>query len=96
MSGSSRYIQIALQQAGRQRAIDGFYVSMFPLMTYLLTYLSTSWSRVFLEKLNDSQLFKKFPVFDGTRKFITAFTCPYPEPSRTTPCTHIPLPEDSY
>ena len=31
------------------------------------------WSRVLLEKLNNFQLVKKFPVFCGTQKFITAF-----------------------
>jgi len=37
-------------------------------------YLLTPWSRVLLEKLNGSQLVKKFPAFYGTRRFITAFT----------------------
>jgi hypothetical protein len=40
--------------------------------TYLLTYLLTPWSRVLLEKLTGLQLVKKFPAFDGTRRFITA------------------------
>jgi hypothetical protein len=31
-------------------------------------------TRVLLEKLNDSQLVKKFPAIFGTRRFITAFT----------------------
>ena len=44
------------------------------LLTYLLTYLITPWSRVHLEKLTGSQLVKKFPAFYGTRRFITAFT----------------------
>jgi len=39
------------------------------ILTYLLTYLLTPWCRVLLEKL-----VKKFPVFHGTRKFITALT----------------------
>jgi hypothetical protein len=43
-------------------------------LTILLTYLLTAWRRVLLEKLAGSQLVKKFPVFYGTRKFITAFT----------------------
>ena len=43
-------------------------------LTYLLTYLLTSWSRVLLEKLTDSQLVEKFPAIYGTRRFITAFT----------------------
>ena len=37
-------------------------------------YLLTPWSRVPLEKLTVSQLVKNFPVFYGTRRFITAFT----------------------
>ena len=37
------------------------------------TYLLTPWSIV-LEKLTGPQLVKKFPVFYGTRKFITSFT----------------------
>ena len=42
--------------------------------TLLLTYLFTPWSRVLLEKLTGFQLVKKFPVFYGTRRFITAIT----------------------
>jgi len=35
-------------------------------LIYSLTYLLIPWSRVFLEKLPDSQLVKKFPTFYGT------------------------------
>jgi len=51
------------------------FISKLPslLPTYLLTYLPIAWSRVFLEKLIDSQLVKKFPAFYGTRNFFTAF-----------------------
>ena len=45
----------------------------FPL-TYLLTYLLTTWCRVLLEKLPGLQIVKKFPAFHGTRTFITALT----------------------
>jgi hypothetical protein len=41
---------------------------------YLLTYLLTPWSRVLLEKLTGLQLFKKFPAFYGTRRFLTELT----------------------
>jgi len=41
---------------------------------YLLTYLLIPWSRALLEKLTGSQLVKKFPIFCGTRRFITTFT----------------------
>jgi hypothetical protein len=41
---------------------------------YLLNYLLTPLSRILLEKLTGSQLFKKFPAFYGAQKFITAFT----------------------
>jgi len=44
------------------------------LRTYLLTYLLTPWSRVFLEKLTGFHLVKKFTAFYGTRRFIIAFT----------------------
>ena len=38
------------------------------------TYLLTPWCRVLLEKLTGLQLVKKFPVFHGTRRFITVLT----------------------
>jgi hypothetical protein len=47
-----------------------FRISLLPLHSYLLTL----WSRVLLEKLTGLQLVKKFPVFFGTPRFITAFT----------------------
>jgi hypothetical protein len=36
--------------------------------------IPSSWSRVLLEKLTVTQLFKKFPAFYGTRRFLTMFT----------------------
>jgi len=54
------------------------------------TYLLTPWGRALLEKLIDSQLFKIFPAFYGTLRFITTLqvsaTCPYPEPDQSRPC----------
>jgi hypothetical protein len=44
------------------------------IITYLLIYLLTLWSKVLFEKLTGSQLVKKIPAFYGTRIFITAFT----------------------
>ena len=44
------------------------------LLIYLFTYLLTPWCRVLLEKLTGLQLVKKFPAFQGTRRFITALT----------------------
>jgi hypothetical protein len=41
----------------------------------------TPWSRGLLEKLRVFQLFKKFPAFYGTQRFITALTRAY----------HLPL-----
>ena len=38
------------------------------------TYLLTPWCTVLLEKLTGLQLVKKFPIFHGTRRFITALT----------------------
>jgi len=64
--------------------LNYFYLLTNPpyLLTYLLTYLLnylltnvlTPWNRVLLEKLTVSQIVKKFPPFNGTRKDITAFT----------------------
>ena len=50
------------------------FVSIYSILTYLLTYLLTPWCRVLLEKLTSLHLVKKFPAFHGTRRFITALT----------------------
>ena len=42
--------------------------------TQVFTYLLTPWCRVPLEQLTGLQIFKKFPAFHGTRRFIIAFT----------------------
>ena len=44
------------------------------IFVHLLTYLLAPCSRVVLEKLTCSQIFKNFPAFYGTRNFIIAFT----------------------
>ena len=53
-----------------------FYVTweIFRIKNSFYTYLLTPRSRVLLEKLTGLQLVKKFPVFYGTRRFITALT----------------------
>ena len=51
--------------------LSSFYrISHTPAYTYLLTPCC----RVLLEQLTGLQLVKKFPVFHGTRRFITAHT----------------------
>ena len=49
-------------------------------------------------KLTGFQLVKKFPTFYGTRRFITESqvpaTSPYPQPARSSPYSHVPLPDD--
>ena len=40
----------------------------------LYPYSLTPWCRVLPEQLTGLQLFKKFPAFHGTRRFITALT----------------------
>jgi hypothetical protein len=71
---------------------------LLTLLTYLLTYLLISWSRVLLENLTGFQLVKKFPEFYTTRRFIphsqVPASCDYPEPARSSPYPHIPLPEN--
>jgi len=53
---------------------NGMLSELDPQHSIDLSYLLTPWSRVPLEKLNGSQLVKKFPTFYGTQKFITTFT----------------------
>ena len=68
------------------------------LLTYLLTYLLTPWSRVLLENLTDFQLGKKFSAFYEPENSLphsqVPANCPYPEPARSSPYLHIPIPED--
>jgi hypothetical protein len=52
--------------------VQTYCVSVYSLLTYLLTYLLTPRSRVLLEKPTGSQLVKKFPTFYGIR-----FSLPY-------------------
>ena len=40
------------------------------IITIIITYFFTPWSKVLIEKLIGLHLFKKFPAFYGTRKFI--------------------------
>ena len=44
------------------------------LLTYVISYSITPWSRVLLEKLIGLQLVKKFPTFYVTRRFISPVT----------------------
>ena len=57
--------------------------------TYI--YLLTPWGKVLLEKLK----LKHFMEPDGslTHSQVPA-TCFYPEPDQSSPCPHIPLPDD--
>ena len=73
--------------------------STMDLLTYLLTYLLTPWSRVLLEKLTGSAASQEIPCIFGTRRFITVFTkvpatCPYLEPTPSSPHNPLPLPEN--
>jgi len=68
------------------------------ILIYLPTYSLTPWSRV-LEKLTSFQLVKKFPTLWNPKCSLPhshmPTTCPFPEPDQSSPCPHIPLPEDS-
>ena len=67
------------------------------LLTNLLTYLLTPWSRVLLQKLTGFQLVKKFPAFMEPEASLphsqVPATSPYPEPARYSPCPYILLPD---
>jgi len=52
---------------------SGFMKEVVFLDKLIYCYLLTYSMEVLLEKLTESQLVKKFPVFHGTRKFITTF-----------------------
>jgi hypothetical protein len=86
-----------IKQNGKLILEDKRKVGKHLVITYILTYLHTPQSRVLLEKLTSVQLVKEFPVFYKTRKFITAATsaptCSNPEPARSSPYPHIPLPK---
>ena len=65
----------------------------------LRTYLFTPWSRAPLEKLTGSAASQEIPRIFGTRRFLTypqaPATCPYPDPTPSSPHHPLPLPEDS-
>jgi hypothetical protein len=50
-----------------------------------------SWSQILLEKLIVDQLFKTFPTFYGTGKFIGGSGWFSHEPDETSPDFHIPF-----
>ena len=58
--GEMRNKKISVRNCGCKRLLEDL-----GLVTYLLTYLLTTWIRV-LEKLSSSQLVKKLPAFYGT------------------------------
>ena len=71
------------------RCVQGQQHPTYELMVYFRNYcLLTPWSRVLPGKLTGPQLLKKFPACYGNQRFITAFTCPYPEPDRSSPSPH--------
>jgi len=63
--------------------VNGIYLRYFIYSVTCFTGIGanklTKWSRVLLEKLTVSQLFR-FPAFYGNRSFVTAFTSPPPIP----------------
>jgi hypothetical protein len=55
-----------------------YFILIFVFVFFLIecsnfSSILTPWSRVLLEKLTGLQLVKKFPAFNGNRRFITAF-----------------------
>ena len=62
---------------------------------YIYIYIRHPCSSILIEKLTDFQIVKKFSAYNGTRRFITAFTSA-PILSQINPVhdNQIPLPED--
>ena len=63
-----------------------------------VTYLLTPWGRVLLEKLTGSAASQEIPRFlepecSSPYSQVPA-TCPYPEPTPSSPHNPLPLPED--
>ena len=64
-----------------------------------LTYLLTPWSRVLLEKLTGSAASQEIPRILRNTKGSSPYsqvpaTCPYPEPTPSSPHNPLPFPED--
>jgi len=80
------------------KVVDLLSYSLTYLLTYLLTFLLTQRSRVLLDNLRGSQLSINSPHFpepEGSLQHSQVPpTCRYPEPYISSPCSHIPLPED--
>jgi len=67
--------------------------------TNLLTYLLTPWNRVLLEKLTGSAASQEIPPIFWNPKDSSPYsqvpaTCPYPEPTPSSPHNPLSLPED--
>ena len=77
MSVWDSYIRDYLETiyAFQRKKISGHSQTAYSIIKHVTGryYLLNPWSRV-LEKLTGFQVVKKFPVFYGTRRFITAFT----------------------
>ena len=75
---------------------DKYHLSFPPVLSYVLKYSLTPSSRV-LEKLTGSQSSNSphsmEPEGSLPHSQVPA-TFPYPEPARSSPCPHFPLPED--
>jgi hypothetical protein len=93
--GQERQLHISILIIhAKLQLFSNFIESEFILHSVQPSYLITPWSRVLLEKIIGFQLVKKFSTFYGIRRFINAFTCPYPEPPRSRPYPHNLLPAD--
>ena len=72
---------------------------IYILLTYLLTYLLTPWRRVLLEKLTGSAAsLRNSPHFIEPGSSLpysqVPATCPYPEPTPSSPHNPLHFPED--
>ena len=71
---------------------------MLFLVMEIITYLLTPWSRVLLEKLTGSAGSQELTAFlepEGSSPYShVPATCPYPEPTPSSPQNPFPLPED--
>jgi hypothetical protein len=72
---------VPLEKMGNNRFPKLAFCNELELYRHSLTHGAEN----LLEKPPIVQLLKNFPAFYGTRRFITVFTGPYPEPDQSNP-----------
>ena len=76
------------------RNLSAFLITSVQTCIYISISVTTEIGKLInsMDRVLPEKLVKKFPVFYGTRRFITTFqkpaTCPQPQPDQSSPCPH--------